>query len=695
MNLKLKIWLSLGFVMLLLHGLFSVIDYRRIDSQARETMHNQALNVRALLMATRRVYHRQFLASGLPVDDHTLGFLPAHALSRISVEYKNWARSGVHFNNVSDRPRNPANRADASELAAMAWHRAHPKAEEHVSVIREADGRDYFHYTAPIWTEAYCLECHASPESAPKGVRVRYDEAYGYRLGDLRGVMSIKLPVDELRADALHHWWRDFWERIALLLTVLLVLAWLLNRLVTRRVDALVEAVDGMAAGDYSRQIDSGGRDELDKLGTGFNRMADAVRKRDQALAESEVQARTLAELAPVGIFRTDRLGHCTYVNGIWESISGMTEAESLGMGWTRALHPADRDRVGAAWRASIESGQPFHQEYRFLKADAAVTWVLGQAHGEFDAQGRLIGYIGSITDISERKRAEEMEYYGAFQAGIAEMATSVLHNIGNAITAVTHDADALVRAARELDRVADLLATNARQSGEQLQAGQTRSGVLVAQQCAVQDEAARVIAGLCRDELEKRSQRIAIGVNHVADIVRIQQNAALPSSHVSSFSLSQAIASALSLQAEAIEKSGIQVVVDVPDALDLVTLSHNRLLQILINAIKNSVEAIRERLSVEPLEGRIVIAVTSPDPEHLCLSVADNGAGVDPALRDKLFRFGFSTKQRGSGFGLHGMALFAQEAGGSVRLESPGPGQGAELVMTLPRSPSLPTEPR
>jgi PAS domain S-box-containing protein len=684
-NLKLKIWLALGLIIVLLQGLFSLLDYHEISVRSYADMRTQALNLRAVLMATRRVYHQQFLSSGLPIDDRTMGFLPAHALSRISSEFGNWTHSRARFNNVSDLPRNPSNRADIYELEAMAWHRAHPKMAERIAEIREADGRKYFHFTAPIWTEAYCLNCHSSPETAPAGIRARYASAYGYRVGDLRGVMSIKLPIEEVRAGALAHWWTEFWEQIALLLTILVVIGLLLNRLVIRRVDTLVAAVRGMSDGDYSRRIAPTGHDELDILGRGFDRMAAAVSARDDALEQSQAQAGALAELAPVGLFRADAQGNCTYVNEVWLRMAGLTETEAMGSGWAKALHANDRARVRAKWLECIDTAQAFSCEYRFQRPDGMVTWVLGQSRTEYGPGGEVIGYIGTITDITERKRVEELEHYGAFQAGIAEMATSVLHNIGNAITSVSHDADALSRASGELQRVASLLTTNARQTGESLRSAGADAGLLVAKQCAVQEEAAHIIDALYRDELCKRAQRIGVGVNHVADIVRIQQNAAAPSSQLSSFSLSQAIRSALALQGDTLEKHGIRTRLSVPEGLDQITQSHNRLLQVLINAIKNSIEAIRERRQTDPTHGEIAITVEAMDVGRIRLSIADNGAGFDPAVKERLFQFGFSTKQRGSGFGLHGMALFAQEAGGSVELDSAGPGQGACLVMVLP----------
>ncbi len=155
MKLQTRLLLATGAIMALLTTAKLWISYREFGALVNEQMAKEAGNIRAMLMATRRVYHNQFIDSGLPVTDKTVGFLPAHALARISQDFPNWTTSGLSFNNVSDRPRNPANRADADELQAMAWFRANPKAREHIGEITGGDGKPYYHYTTPMWIEQY------------------------------------------------------------------------------------------------------------------------------------------------------------------------------------------------------------------------------------------------------------------------------------------------------------------------------------------------------------------------------------------------------------------------------------------------------------------------------------------------------------------------------------------------------------
>ncbi len=134
-----------------------------------------------------------------------------------------------------------------------------------------------------------------------------------------------------------------------------------------------------------------------------------AERRRVEAdLRESEKRFATLAQSAPVGIFRTDTSGNCLFVNDRWCEIAGLTSDEALGKSWIQGLHPEDRDRISAEWYQSALEHRPFKLEYRFGRSDGTFSWVFGQASAERDEDGQIVGYIGTITDISDRKRAEE-----------------------------------------------------------------------------------------------------------------------------------------------------------------------------------------------------------------------------------------------------------------------------------------------
>ena len=299
MKLQTRLLLAIGVTLTLLTTANLWISYREFDGLVDAEMVKEARNIRAMLMATRRVYHQQFLDSGLPVNDKTVGFLPAHALARISREFPNWTISGMSFNNVSDRPRNPENRADTAEMEAMTWFRANPKAEEHIGEIMGADGKLYYHYTAPMWIEEYCLKCHGQREAAPASIQDKYAESYDYKLGDLRGVMSIKIPLTTMHDRVLTIWRVDAVTHLVGYLLLFLVLAGLLRRAVTLRLSGLETITQHLMAGDYRQRAEHSGSDEISALGAAINQMADAVERREADLRRfSEIAAHHLQEPA-------------------------------------------------------------------------------------------------------------------------------------------------------------------------------------------------------------------------------------------------------------------------------------------------------------------------------------------------------------------------------------------------------------
>jgi PAS domain S-box-containing protein len=125
-------------------------------------------------------------------------------------------------------------------------------------------------------------------------------------------------------------------------------------------------------------------------------------------LRESEQRYAALAKISPVGIFRTDTQGDCLYTNDRWCELAGLSPLEAKGKGWLNALHPEDRDRVCAEWYHAAELNQPFRSEYRFQTPEGVVSWLIGQATSERDGEGNLIGYVGTVTDITVRKQVEK-----------------------------------------------------------------------------------------------------------------------------------------------------------------------------------------------------------------------------------------------------------------------------------------------
>lgn len=126
------------------------------------------------------------------------------------------------------------------------------------------------------------------------------------------------------------------------------------------------------------------------------------------ALAASERRHRAIAQGIPVGIFEIDLAGACRYVNERYCDISGLTEEESLGQGWREHLHPDDLETLVAEWQAAVAEEREFRLDYRMIRPDGREVWVAGRATELVGDHGIRTGFLGTVTDITARRRAEE-----------------------------------------------------------------------------------------------------------------------------------------------------------------------------------------------------------------------------------------------------------------------------------------------
>lgn len=174
-------------------------------------------------------------------------------------------------------------------------------------------------------------------------------------------------------------------------------------------------------------------------------------RKRtEQALSRSLETFRRLAQISPAAIFRADVDGKCTYANRRCEEGTGRPVEELLGDGWMRTMHPEDRDRVLAEWRRDMSARQPKPLEWRILRPDGSVRWVLSEAAAELDEGGKPVGYISCLSDITELKQREERR-----RAEVAEHRDSLVREVHHRIKNNLQSVAGLLQ--RELGRFAEL----------------------------------------------------------------------------------------------------------------------------------------------------------------------------------------------------------------------------------------------
>jgi signal transduction histidine kinase len=265
----------------------------------------------------------------------------------------------------------------------------------------------------------------------------------------------------------------------------------------------------------------------------------------------------------------------------------------------------------------------------------------------------------------------------------MAEVATNVLHNVGNVLNSVNTSA----HVAREwldglkleqVGRLANLLEQNQADLGRFL----------------VQDERGRnVVPFLSRlgkhmrdgqRELFTLIEDVSRYTDHIAAIIRVQQRYARTPQHQDEVSLSELVEDALRINSAGLTRHAVKVERDLTSLAPTRTDKH-KVLMILVNLIsnaKNAMDAVPEE------QRRLRVTMAHVGDDRVRFEVRDNGVGIPPEQLTRIFQYGFTTREDGHGFGLHSSALAAQELGGSLQAHSEGPGRGATFTLELPYSP-------
>ncbi len=279
---------------------------------------------------------------------------------------------------------------------------------------------------------------------------------------------------------------------------------------------------------------------------------------------------------------------------------------------------------------------------------------------------------------------SREREQYNAFQAGVAEMSTSILHNIGNAIMSIAHRAQQMEDAGASLKKMAGLFAKMKELVRKKQERGKTPEELL-GELLEILEEVGRDLHAMADDRFIPHSRQIGTAVNHISEIIKIHQDSAHPQMLTTRFDLRKLLEDAIAIQQDTLKKYGVEARIEMLDDFSDVDLPRSQLLQLCINLIKNGKEAIEARKKRESVEGKVTVSAKKTDAGEIEMRVADNGCGIPSDKLQDIFGYGFSTKKRGTGFGLHSAALFTQSVGGAIEARSDGLNKGAELVVRLP----------
>jgi PAS domain S-box-containing protein len=510
---------------------------------------------------------------------------------------------------------------------------------------------------------------------------------------------------------------RLFGGIFALVLVASLLFAFVLSsqfqRFITNPILRLAGTARAVAGDkDYSVRATKECDDELGVLTDAFNKMLAQIQAQDSALqgARTKLQEQVTAlrreigereraeaaharlaailEATPDIVMSADPSGTAFYLNHAGRQILGLEDGTDISRFKTLDFHPD--------WARGIISDQALPKALE-EGSWAGETAILNRAGEQVHVSQVLIAhrnpegeveYLSSVLrDMTERREAEEALHESQQKlletsrlAGMAEVATGVLHNVGNVLNSVNVSASLMIEKLRrsKAPKLAQAAALLTSQNGNLAN-------------YLTNDASGRKVPGYLAKlgdffvaenaELLEEADQLGRNIEHIKEVVAMQQSYAKVSGVFEDLPPQSLVADAIAMNLSALERHGIKLDQNFL-AVPLVRVDRHKVLQILINLLRNAKHALGESLRSDKC---ITVSVFAPNEQSAHIVVADNGIGISAENLTRVFAHGFTTKKEGHGFGLHSGALAARAMGGSLSVASAGLGHGTSFTLELP----------
>jgi PAS domain S-box-containing protein len=397
---------------------------------------------------------------------------------------------------------------------------------------------------------------------------------------------------------------------------------------------------------------------------------------------------RTVVDNLPDAIYVKDAAARKVLANPAdLRNLGCKTETEALGKTDFDLFPKEIAEKFFQDDQLVLQKGQKIiNREEKAVLPNGEVFWLLTTKVPWCDAAGNIIGLVGigrNITAIKEADakldQAHKQLVEASRQAGMAEVATSVLHNVGNVLNSVNVAsscvADSLKKSkAANLSKVVALLREHEADLGNFITndpKGKQLPGYL--------EQLAEHLAGEQTSVLDELA-RLQKNIEHIMDIVSMQQSYAKTSGILESLPIVDLVEDAIRMNVGAMERHQIKLLREYSEIPPVLVEKH-KVLQVLVNLIRNAKYACDDS---EKPDKQIILRVANGDG-RIKISVIDNGVGIPEENMTRIFNHGFTTRRNGHGFGLHSGALAAKEMGGSLAAFSEGPGRGATFTLELP----------
>ncbi|WP_263354912.1 sensor histidine kinase [Acidicapsa acidisoli] len=443
---------------------------------------------------------------------------------------------------------------------------------------------------------------------------------------------------------------------VAALLTLLAAaaLGWYLTQTVTGPLSLLTASAEALARGDFQHKVQLRGNNELAVLGNAFNDAAQQLQKLYEDLRLSERELRGAINTVPAHVWSASPDGTVDFVNERLLEFAGLSSDDLLGWKWESVIHSDDRARFIRDWCAAVEDGHPIENEIRVRRADGLYRWFLVRSVPLRDDAGKVVKWYGSSIEIEDLKRAEEeRERLRLLQSDLAhiqrvttmgEFAASIAHEIRQPITAASINANACLRWLwREQPNI---------------------------------------------EKAHESASRIIQNVTLASDIIsRIRVLYKKGEQLRECVDVNEVIGEIISLARSEARRHAISIHTDLAPELPHVMADRVQLQQVIMNLVRNGIDAICEA----DMAGDLTIRSQRSSVDQLLISIRDTGIGLPPERADKIFEAFFTTKSQGTGMGLSISRSIIESHGG--RLWATGnPDRGTTFQFTLPIEPAAST---
>lgn len=371
-------------------------------------------------------------------------------------------------------------------------------------------------------------------------------------------------------------------------------------------------------------------------------------RKRlELALHSSESRYRSIAGATPVGIFHTDANGEITFVNEKWCRLAGLSSEEAMGRGWLKALHPENFDKIRPNWYQAGNIGGLLENEYRFVNADGEAIWCYMLTVPESDDHGTVIGYIGALIDISQRKRAEEQLRQSQRMEAVGRLTGGIAHDFNNLLAIMLGNAGLLQQVIDKNDETKYYVQTII---------DSIKRGVSLTERLLAFSRKSRLspVAVDVTDLISNLEDMLRRTLGEMIDL-RVEQFATLWIAKVDLHQFENALVNLALNARDAMPRGGYLTIKTANVTLD---------------------ESYADRHE-EVLPG-----------DYIEVSVRDSGTGISPEILANVFEPFFTTKDvsKGSGLGLSTVFGFVKQSKGHITIHSE-IGLGTMVKLFIPRS--------